>query len=270
MINVLLAALFGVLEGVTEWLPVSSTGHLILLRHFLRFPVRDTFFSLFEVVIQLAAIGAVVVCFFEKLNPFAAKKSKREKRATWRLYLMVMLATLPALVVGLFLDEWLDTHLYRYEVVAATLIFYGVLFIVIERVRCKKPRVADVAEIEPRHALSVGAAQVLSLVPGTSRSGATILGGMLSGLSRSVAAEFSFFLAIPVMCGASLLKTAKFFFAGYVLTGEEWCMLAAGSLAAFLCSLLAIRALVRFVGRHTLSAFGVYRILLGVAVLIIK
>ena len=270
MINVWLATLFGVLEGVTEWLPISSTGHLILLRHFVCFPVRDAFFSLFEVVIQLAAMGAVFVCFFQKLNPFSANKSRREKRATWRLYLMVAIATLPAAVVGVLLDDWLDAHLYRYEVVAATLVFYGVVFIVIERVREKRARVLDVAEIGPRHALGVGAAQVLSLVPGTSRSGATILGGMLSGLSRPVAAEFSFFLGIPVMCGASLLKASKFFLSGDRLCTEEWWMLAVGSLAAFFCSLLAIRALVRFVGRHTLLAFGVYRILLGAAVLILK
>ncbi len=267
MVGILLAALFGVLEGVTEWLPISSTGHLILFRHFVHFPVRDAFFELFEVVIQLAAIVAVLLLFAYRLNPFSRKKTKRERVDTWHLWGRVMIATLPSALVGVLLDDVLDAYLYRATVVAAALIGYGVLFLVVEKTRKVAPSVCQTEEITARHALLIGLFQMLALIPGTSRSGATVLGGILAGLSRPVAAEFSFFLGIPTMCGASALKCAKFFDEGNVLTGAELAMLAVGSLTAFLCSLVAIRALLDFVRRHTFAAFGVYRILLGAAVL---
>ena len=267
MVNILLAALFGVLEGVTEWLPISSTGHLILLRTFLHFPVRDAFFELFEVVIQLAAIGAVVLLFAHRLNPFSKKKSARERTDTWRLWGKVLIATLPSALVGLLLDDILDAYLYRAAVVATTLVGYGVIFILLERMRTRTPQTLAVTFITAKQAFWIGLFQMLALIPGTSRSGATVLGGMLAGLARPVAAEFSFFLGIPTMCGASALKCTKFFFEGNGLTGEELAMLVAGSVTAFLCSLMAIRVLLDFVRRHTFTAFGVYRILLGIAVL---
>lgn len=267
MAKVLLAALFGVLEGVTEWLPVSSTGHLILLRHFVSFGVRDAFFELFEVVIQLAAITAVLVLFFNTLNPFSKRKTKRERNDTWCLWGKVMIATLPAAMIGLLLDDFLDAYLYRTAVVAAMLILYGACFIVIEKGRKRTPCACQLEDVTLRHALLVGVFQLLALIPGTSRSGATVLGGILVGLSRPVAAQFSFFLGIPTMIGASLLKCVKFFGEGNTLSGEEIAMLGAGMLVAFLCSLAVIRALMDFVRRHTFVAFGVYRILLGIAVL---
>ncbi len=267
MVGVLLAALFGVLEGVTEWLPISSTGHLILLRHFVRFPVRDAFFELFEVVIQLAAIVAVLLLFAYRLNPFSRKKTGRERGDTWSLWGKVAVATLPSALVGVLLDDVLDAYLYRATVVAAALIGYGVLFLVVEGARKRAPHTLEATCITGKQAFSVGLFQILALIPGTSRSGATVLGGILAGLSRPVAAEFSFFLGIPTMCGASALKCVKFFGEGNTLTGVELAMLAAGSLTAFLCSLVAIRALLDFVRRHTFAAFGVYRILLGAAVL---
>lgn len=268
MVDILLAALFGVLEGITEWLPVSSTGHLILLRNFVRFPVRDAFFELFEVVIQLAAILAVMLLFAHRLSPFSRGKTKRERIDAWRLWGKVLVATLPSALIGVLLDDLLDAHLYRATVVVAMLVLYGVLFIVLERTRKRSPSTLEVSDMTLRQAALVGLFQVLALIPGTSRSGATVLGGMLVGLARPVAAEFSFFLAIPTMCGASALKCFKFVSEGNALSGEELAMLTAGSLTAFSCSLVAIRALMDFVRRHTFAAFGVYRILLGAAVLL--
>lgn len=265
--TLLLAVLFGVLEGVTEWLPVSSTGHLILLRHFVCFPVRPDFFELFEVVVQLGAILAVVSIFFTRLCPFSGKKTRSERAATWRLWGLVFLSALPSALVGLFLDDLLEEKLYNVPVVAAALIFYGALFLLVERRWGKDPRKRS-DEITPRRALGVGLFQVLALVPGTSRSGATVLGGLCLGLSRTTAAEFSFFLGIPTMAGASGLKAVKFFLAGDTLTCEEIVLLAAGTLTAFLVSMLTIRALLGFVHRHSFAAFGVYRILLGGLVLL--
>ncbi len=267
MINILLAALFGVLEGVTEWLPISSTGHLILLRTFVHFPVRDVFFELFEVVIQLAAIGAVVLLFAHRLNPFSKKKSRHERTDTWRLWGKVLIATLPSALAGLLLDDALDAYLYRAGVVATTLIVYGVLFILVERIRKRAPQTLAATFVTAKQAFWIGIFQMLALIPGTSRSGATVLGGMLMGLARPVAAEFSFFLGIPTMCGASALKCAKFFLEGNTLTDAELAMLVVGTTTAFLCSLATIRMLLDFVRRHTFTAFGIYRILLGIAVL---
>ncbi len=260
----LYAALFGVLEGITEWLPISSTGHLILLEHFLWFPARPAFFELFEVVIQLAAIVAVVVIYAGALNPFARQKSPVQRRDTWRLWGLVLLAALPSAVIGLLLDDFLDEHLFHPLVVACALIFYGVAFVLLEKRRKLAPLGGQITK---KAALGVGFFQVLALVPGTSRSGATMLGGTLLGLSRTGAAEFSFFLGIPTMLGASALKCVKFFFEGNTLLGEEILMLATGALVSFLTSLVVIRFLLGFVKCHGFAGFGIYRILLGAAVL---
>ncbi len=265
--EVLLSALFGVLEGISEWLPISSTGHLILLERVVRFPATPVFFELFEVVIQLGAILAVVVLFWQKLNPVSTKKSAAERAQAWRLWGVVLLATLPSALCGFLFDDLLERTLHTAATVAAMLIAYGVAFLLLERCKKAPPAVLDACEISTKQALLVGCAQVLSLVPGTSRSGATVLGGMLAGLSRSAAAEFSFFLGIPTMVGAAGLKTVKFFAKGNTLTFAEWVMLATGTLTAFAVSLLTIRTLMDFVRRHTFFAFGVYRIALGAAVL---
>ncbi len=263
--GVLIACLFGVLEGVTEWLPISSTGHLILLQDVLALPVRPEVFELFEVLIQLGAIVAVAVLFWGRLNPFSARKEKAERRAVFALWGKVALAVIPSVVAGLFLDDFLTARFYRPAVVAAMLILYGVLFLLPERKNMVKTPHAE--GVNAKTAFFVGCFQTLSLVPGTSRSGATILGGITLGLSRPAAAEFSFFLGIPTMCGAGLLKTVKFCKSGLFLTPYEGILLGAGMLTAFLVSLVSIRFLLDFVRRHSFAAFGVYRILLGVAVL---
>ena len=262
------AIILGIVEGITEWLPVSSTGHLILFDEFLTLNVTDEFRSLFLVVIQLGAILAVPVLFFDKLNPFGRKKSTEEKRRTWSLWGKVVVGMLPAALIGIPLDDFFEAHLYRYEVVAAALIVYGVAFILIERRRAGVTfRINDVHELTYRDALTIGAFQVLSLIPGTSRSGSTILGGMLTGVSRTASAEFSFFMAIPVMLGASLLKILKFFLDGFTATGAEIGLLLIGCAVSFVVSLLAIRFLMDFVKRHDFKPFGIYRIALGAVVL---
>ena len=265
--RLLLSLLFGVLEGVSEWLPISSTGHLILLEHITRFPVRAAFFSLFEVVIQLGAMLAVVVLYFTRLNPFARGKGRAERLASVRLWGILLLATLPCAILGLLCNDALERYLYNPPVVAAALMLYGIAFILLE-MRKKRTVCLPKESVHAKTAFGIGLFQVLSLVPGTSRSGATVLGGMLLGLSRTAAAEFSFFLGIPTMLGASLLKAFHFFAEGYRLTGEEILLLCAGAGSAFLMSLLTIRTLLSFVRRHSFAAFGVYRILLGGAVLL--
>ena len=268
LIELLKSVLFGIVEGITEWLPISSTGHMILLNEFLSLNVSEEFWEMFEVVIQLGAILAVIVLFFGKLNPFSPAKSTGEKKGTWRLWGLVILAVLPSAVIGLLLDDWLDAHFYNYGTVAVALIVYGVAFILIERLgKSKRPRVERVEDLSVRDALTVGAFQVLAVIPGTSRSGSTILGGMLFGLSRTAAAEFSFYLAIPTMAGASLLKAVKYFLDGNAPSAQEWSLLAVGCAVAFLVSLLVIRCLMDYVRRHSFSAFGIYRILLGLLVL---
>ena len=267
-IELLKSLLLGIVEGITEWLPISSTGHMILLNELISLNVSEAFWEMFEVVIQLGAIFAVVVLFFGKLNPFAPQKTTIEKRGTWRLWWLVVLAVLPSAVIGLLFDDWLNEHLYRYEVVAIMLVVYGVAFIIIEKLRKNKPtRVERVEDLSWRDALMVGGFQVLAVIPGTSRSGSTILGGMLFGLSRTAAAEFSFYLAIPTMAGASLLKMVKFFLDGNTFCGEEIVILLLGLVTAFVVSLLVIRYLMEYVRRHSFSAFGVYRIVLGILVL---
>ncbi len=269
IIELLKALLFGVVEGITEWLPISSTGHLILLNELVSLSVSDAFWEMFEVVIQLGAILAVIVLFFRKLNPFARSKSAEERKGTWILWLKVILAIIPSGLVGILLDDWMDEHLYNYVVVAIALIVYGVVFLFLEKWKpAGRERVGDVGQISYLTAFLIGCFQVLALVPGTSRSGSTILGAMLLGLSRTAAAEFSFFMAIPTMAGASLVKVVKFAMEGVTISGLEWGILAVGCISAFLVSVAAIRFLMDFVKKHSFAAFGVYRIALGVLVLL--
>ena len=265
----LLKSLFlGITEGITEWLPVSSTGHLILVEEFVNLNASDAFKEMFNVVIQLGAILAVVVMFFGKLNPLAPRKTKTEKKETWQLWFKVIVACLPAAVLGILLDDWMDAHLHNAWVVSAMLILYGVLFIVIETWNKKREAsVTQLSEITYKTALIIGAFQVLSLIPGTSRSGATILGALLIGVSRYVAAEFTFFLAIPVMVGASGLKLLKFLAEGNQFTGTEIGILLVGCVSAFVVSLLCIRFLMSFVKKHDFKVFGWYRIVLGILLL---
>jgi undecaprenyl-diphosphatase len=267
-IEILKAILFGIVEGITEWLPISSTGHLILLDEFVRLKVSAEFYEMFQVVIQLGAIGAVLLLFFHKLNPFSSKKGEIQRKQTWNLWAKVVVAVIPSAVLGLLFDDWMDAHLYRYWVVAIALIVYGVAFILVERQNKRlQPRVEDVHEIDYRTALLIGAFQCLSLIPGTSRSGSTILGGILLGVSRPAAAEFSFFLAIPTMLGASGLKFVKYLMEGMVPTGTEIAVLIVGCLVSFLVSVLVIKALMEYVRKRSFSAFGVYRIILGALVI---
>ena len=268
LIEIIKTIVLGIVEGITEWLPISSTGHMILFNEFLSLNVTPEFWELFEVVIQLGAILAVVVLFFGKLNPFAPSKSKEEKRGTWRMLFLIVFAVIPSAVIGLLFDDWMNEHLYNYVVVAIMLVVYGIAFIVIEKLRKNKSvRIECVEQIGWKDALMIGCFQVLSIVPGTSRSGSTILGSMLFGLSRTAAAEFSFYLAIPTMAGASLLKGAKYFMEGNVPTSNEWILLLIGVVTAFVVSLLVIRYLMDYVRRHSFAASGVYRIILGVLVL---
>ena len=269
MIEFLKAVLFGIVEGVTEWLPVSSTGHLILLDEFVKLDISEQFYEMFQVVIQLGAILAVIVLFFHKLNPFAPKKTVEQKKDTWQLWMKVVVAVLPSAVLGLLLDDWLDAHLYNHVVVAITLILYGVAFLFVERRNAgRKLSVRRVGEIDYRTALLIGAFQCLSLIPGTSRSGATILGGIFLGVSRSAAAEFSFFLAIPTMLGASALKLVKFLLDGAGATDTEVMVLITGCVVSFVVSLAVIKGLMEYVRKHSFSLFGLYRIALGLLVLI--
>ena len=269
MIEILKAVLFGIVEGITEWLPVSSTGHIILLDEFIRLNASDEFKSMFDVVIQLGAILAVIVLFFHKLNPFALSKTKEEKNQTWQLWFKVVAAIIPSGVVGVLLDDWMDAKLHNGIVVSIALIVYGIAFILVERRNQGKhlKMVDDVHAIDYKTAIIIGIFQCLSLVPGTSRSGSTILGAILIGVGRSAGAEFSFFMAIPTMLGASAIKFLKFMLTGVGITGMEIAVLAVGCVVSFIVSLLVIKALMDYVRRHSFSAFGVYRIILGIIVL---
>ena len=269
LIEILKTILLGIIEGITEWLPVSSTGHMIIAEDFLKLNVSEPFWNMFLVVIQLGAILAVVVLYFNRLNPFSKKKSPAERKGVFSLWGKILVAAVPAAVIGLLLDDFLEAHLMTPPVVAAALIVYGIAFIVIEKVKKNDtPKCTSVEEITCAGALKIGLFQVLSLIPGTSRSGSTILGGMLTGVARPAGAEFSFFLAIPVMLGASALKLLKFVLkVGFSFTGEELLILAVGVAVAFVVSLAAIRFLVSFVRRHSFAAFGYYRIVLGAIVL---
>lgn len=268
LIELLKAVLFGIVEGVTEWLPVSSTGHIILLDEFIKLRVSPEFMEMFEVVIQLGAILAVIVLFFQKLNPFAPKKTDKQKRDTWQLWFKVVAAVLPSAVIGLLLDDWMDAHLYNYVVVAIALIVYGVAFLFVEkRNQGKQLKVKNVYQIDYRTAILIGCFQCLSLIPGTSRSGSTILGAILLGVGRSAGAEFSFFLAIPTMLGASALKLLKFMLSGVTATGMEIGVLLVGCVVSFVVSIAVIRGLMEYVRKHSFSVFGLYRIVLGAVVL---
>ena len=271
VVELLKAVLFGIVEGVTEWLPISSTGHLILLDEFITLNMSDEFKSMFDVVIQLGAILAVIVLFFHKLNPFAPSKSGEEKKQTWGLWFKVVAAIIPSGIVGVLFDDWMDAHLHNGIVVSIALIVYGIAFILVERRRegkyLNKAAVSNVYDITYKTALIIGCFQCLSLIPGTSRSGSTILGAILIGVGRSAGAEFSFFMAIPTMLGASAIKGLKFLLSGVSATGTEIGVLIVGCVVSFVVSLLVIRGLMQYVRNHSFSAFGVYRIVLGIIVL---
>ena len=272
-LELLKAVLFGIVEGITEWLPISSTGHMILLDKFIKLNVTEAFYEMFQVVIQLGAIAAVLVLFFYKLNPFSAKKDATQKKGTWNLWLKVIVAVLPSAVIGLALDDWMDAHLYNYVVVSIALIVYGVAFLFLEKGNAARSKKLDsVDELDYKTAIFIGMFQCLALIPGTSRSGSTILGAILLGVGRSAGAEFSFFLAIPTMLGASALKVLKYgldIMDGEALmpTGTEWGVLAVGSVVSFIVSLLVIKGLMEYVRNHSFKAFGIYRIALGILVL---
>ncbi len=306
LIELLKAAVFGVVEGITEWLPISSTGHMLLLNQFLTMNVSTDFWDMFLVVIQLGAILAVCVIFFHQLNPFAPSKSAIEKRNTWTLWGKTIVACVPAAVIGIPIDDWMEEHLGSPFVIAAALIVYGIAFIVIESSREKKAaaalpggngssslrpapkhmahaaaaepatrsqladadaRIQTVEEIDWKTAIGIGLFQVLSIVPGTSRSGSTIIGGLLLGCSRTAVAEFTFYLAIPVMAGASGLRLVKFFLKGNAFAAGELAILLVGCAVAFVVSLLVIRFLMSFVRKHNFKPFGWYRIVLGILVI---
>lgn len=263
-LEILKVIILGIVEGITEWLPISSTGHMILVDEFIKLSVSEEFKEMFFVVIQLGAILAVCMLYFHKLNPFAPSKSKAQKKQTMELWFKVIVGCLPAAVLGLAFDDLLDAIFYNPQTVAATLIIYGILFIIVENYNKKRrPSTRKLSQLSYKTALLIGAFQVLALIPGTSRSGATIIGAMILGCSRFVAAEFSFFLSIPVMFGASLLKMVKF---GFHYTGTEVVILLVGMLVAFIVSVIAIKFLMGYIKKNDFKAFGVYRIILGVIV----
>lgn len=263
--NIIKAAILGIIEGITEWLPISSTGHLILADQFIKLDASTQFMSMFNVVIQLGAILAVVVLYFHKLNPFSPSKTTIEKKDTWTLWFKVVVACIPAIIIGLPLDDWLEEHFHKFLPVAIVLIVYGIAFIIVEkRNKTKKPRWTTLNDFTYQAALLVGLFQVLALVPGTSRSGATILGAILIGASRFVATEFSFFLGIPVMFGASGLKIVKYLAEGNSFKTEETIVLLIGTLVSFIVSVLAIKFLLNYLKKNDFTAFGWYRIILGV------
>ncbi|MBS5794789.1 MAG: undecaprenyl-diphosphate phosphatase [Lachnospirales bacterium] len=265
LIEILKAIFLGIVEGITEWLPISSTGHMILVDEFLQLNLSDKFKSMFFVVIQLGAILAVIFIYFNKLNPFAPSKTKRQKHQTFILWFKVIFACIPAGIIGLLFDDKIDALFYNYQTVAAMLIIYGALFIYIENTHKNKSfKINNLHALSYKTAFMIGLFQVLALIPGTSRSGATIIGAMLIGTSRIIATEFTFFLAIPVMFGASLLKIVKF---GFEWTPLELQVLLVGCVVSFIVSILAIKFLVNYIKTNDFKAFGYYRIILGILVL---
>ena len=284
LLELLKALLLGIVEGITEWLPISSTGHMILVDEFVTLNVSKQFLELFLVVIQLGAIMAVVVIYFHKLNPLSPRKSASEKAATWRLWGMVAVGCVPAAIVGVTLDDFFNEHFYNAWTVAIALIVYGVIFIIIERKNRKEEeffikhhtshaklrlhKIENVDEMDIKTSLKIGAFQCLAIVPGTSRSGSTIIGGMISGCSRVAATEYTFFLAIPVMLGWGLLKTIKMIVSGVGMTSTEIGVLAVGVLSAFVVSIISIKFLLKYIKSHDFSAFGIYRIVVGIIVLV--
>ncbi len=265
MVEILKALVLGVVQGITEWLPISSTGHLLLLDEVLHINLGEHARELFMVIIQLASILAVVVLYFSTLNPFTFRKSKQQRTATYLLWVKVLIATIPAGIAGVLLDDYMDAHLYRWPVIALALFVYGVLYLFLEKSSIGRApkRVKDLDSLTYTDALLLGFFQMLALVPGTSRSGSTILGGIVIGLQRQVAARFSFFMAIPIMAGASLLKLLKL---GFSYSAEEYLLLGVGFVSSFLVSLACIKALIAYVRSHDFSAFGIYRIVLSVVV----
>lgn len=265
VIEIFKAIILGIIEGITEWLPISSTGHMILADEFIKLNTTDDFKEMFLVVIQLGAILAVVLLYFHKLNPFSLRKTLQEKKDTMSIWFKVVVGVIPAGVLGVVFDDWLEEHFYNYITVVAMLIIYGIFFIMIEnRNKNKKAKIENFSNLSYKTAFIIGMFQVLSLIPGTSRSGATILGAIILGTSRYVAAEYSFFMSIPIMFGASALKILKF---GFDFTGTEIAILAAGLITAFLVSVLSIKFLIRYIRNHDFKVFGWYRIALGVLVL---
>lgn len=265
-LEIIKAIILGVIEGITEWLPISSTGHMILADEFIKLNMSDEFKEMFMVVVQLGAIMAVVLLFFHKLNPISPKKSSKQKKDTIILWTKVLVACVPAGIIGILFDDQIDELFYNYKTVAVTLILYGVLFIVIEvRNKSRKFKINDLAHLDFKTAALIGVFQVLSLIPGTSRSGATIIGAMLIGTSRYIAAEFTFFLAIPVMFGASAIKLLKF---GFDFTGMEIAVLITGMISAFVVSVFAIKFLMGYIKKNDFKVFGYYRIVLGIIVLL--
>ena len=268
MLDVLKVIILGIVEGITEWLPVSSTGHLILVGDLLQPGVSDEFMEMFNVVIQLGAIMAVVVLYFHKLNPFSKRKTQKQKMLTWQMWIKVLIASVPAAIVGLLFNDILDELFYKPLPVAIMLIVYGVLFILIENKNAKKrPEVTKISQLSVQMLLWIGFFQMLALIPGTSRSGATIIGALIIGVSRETAAEFTFFLAIPVMFGASLLKLIKF---GFHFTGMEFGLLMLGCLVSFGVSVFAIKFLMGYIKKHDFKAFGYYRIILGAIIVVVS
>lgn len=265
LLELLKALFFGIVEGITEWLPISSTGHLILAQEFIRFNQSKSFIDMFNIVIQLGAILAVMVIYFKRLNPFYPGKSKTEIKYTWNLWLKVLIACIPSAIFGLLLDDWMEEHFYNFIVVAIVLILYGFAFIWIEkRHNSSKSKINSIEHLSYQIAFLIGCFQVLAIIPGTSRSGATILGAILLGTSRSIAADFTFFLAIPTMFGYSSLKAVKFFLDGNTLGFDQLLILILSSITAFLVSLYAIKFLTNYVKKHDFTIFGKYRIVLGI------
>lgn len=265
ILELIKAIILGIIQGITEWLPISSTGHLLLAEELLKLDVDQTFMEMFRVVVQFGSILAVVVLYFNKLNPFSKKKTVKQKTDTWNLWFKVFVAVLPAAVIGLLFDDWFDANFYNYITVSITLIIYGILFIAVENInKNKRAGIRDLSQISYKTAFIIGLFQVLALIPGTSRSGATIIGAMVIGTSRYVAAEFTFFLAIPVMFGASLLKILKF---GLSFTQLEAAILLIGTLVSFIVSIIAIKFLMNYIKKNNFKVFGYYRIGLGLIIL---
>ena len=268
MLDILKGIILGIVEGITEWLPVSSTGHLILVGDLLSPSMSEEFMEMFNVVIQLGAIMAVVVLYFHKLNPFSPTKTQRQKMLTWQMWIKVVIASVPAGVVGLLFDDVLDRLFYKPLPVAVMLIVYGILFIIVEnRNAGRKPNVTKISELSVQMLLWIGFFQMLALIPGTSRSGATIVGALIIGVSREVAAEFTFFLAIPAMFGASLLKLAKY---GFAFTAGEFGLLLLGGLVSFGLSIVAIKFLMGYIKKNDFKIFGYYRIVLGALIILVS
>lgn len=266
MLDVLKVIIFGIVEGITEWLPISSTGHLIILEELLKLNQSEAFFEMFQVVIQLGAVLAVVVIYFHKLNPFSPKKTQNQKMMTWQIWIKVLIGCIPAGVIGLLFDNLIDKWLYHWYVVAITLILYGILFIVVENYQKeRKPKVTRMSQLSVHMILIIGVFQMLALIPGTSRSGATIVGALMIGVSRSLAAEYTFFLAIPVMFGASLVKLVKF---GFDFTVMQAVLLILGMAVSFAVSIVAIKFLMSYIRKNDFKVFGYYRIVLGIVVLL--